>query len=69
MKEFIKAVLSDSPLVSSKRFTLLWSLGLVTGQIIASFCGKPIDNTAFLSLIGLIAALAGLNIAEKIFTK
>lgn len=69
MKQFIKLLLSDSGSISSKRFTLIWSLGLVTGIIISSICGKPIDNTAFLSLIGLIAALAGLTIAENIFKK
>lgn len=69
LREFFINLLSDSPKVSSKRFTLITALILIVSMVIAHICKVQIDSNIFYATVALAGLASGLTVTEKIFSK
>jgi hypothetical protein len=65
MKQFLKELLSASDKTSSRRFTAMICLALLTTCVIAHLFGIAIDSNIIYALTGIITASLGMTMVNK----
>lgn len=65
MKQFLKSLLKSDGETSSKRFTAIVSLLLLTTCIIAHLFGVQIDHEVLYTLSALICSCLGMTLISK----